>query len=192
MKGFMLSILCALLPITCFSADSIYCPENHGFIKIGMTADEVLAACGQPNSRHETRGQATKRVAVKQLIYAELNKGSSVYPGLNAAFYTQWSLPSGSRGTDLEIDIIDNKVNAIRINGSSSNAMTLCHNGNVNTGDDVNSVYSACGTPTSVNNTYVNEPIPSNARPQIWVYQVDAYHPIINLTFVNGRLESID
>lgn len=191
MKSSVLIFLLGIIPFIGNAADSIYCPQNHELIKIGMTADEVLSACGQPNSKHAARGQATKQVDVKQLIYTELNKGS-IYSGLDDAFYSQWSLPSGSTGASLEIDIIDGKVTSIRVNGSSSNKMSLCQNGNINVGNPISHVYNACGSPSAINHTYINEPIPSDHKPQIWIYQADSYQPIINLTFVNGRLQSID
>ncbi len=102
-----------------------YCPQNAAYITINMTQAQVLAACGQPLTKQSTDGPVTQRVPVKQLFYTTFNTGS-VYPGLNSAFYQQWSLPSGSTGVNLQVNIINNKVSAINLNGSNSNAMSLC------------------------------------------------------------------
>ena len=38
-----------LLPFSLFAdPDSLYCPQNHAYISVGMTPDQVIAACGQP------------------------------------------------------------------------------------------------------------------------------------------------
>jgi len=179
----------SLLPLASV-AQSVYCPQNHGYINTGMTQAQVLSACGQPLSQQESNVPVTQRLPVKQLIYTELNKGS-VYPGLNN-IYDQWSLPSGSTGVSLEIDIINNKVSAVRINGSSTNAMSICGGVSVEVGADESQVYSACGNPDMVNDTFVNQAVPSNTKPQIWIYQVDKYQAPMSLTFVNGKLQSID
>jgi hypothetical protein len=181
----------SLLTCTQALAGPIYCPQKSGYIDVGMTEDQVISACGQPLTKQAPNVLVTQKVPVKQLIYTNLNTGS-VYPGLNPAFYNQWSLPSGSTGIGLEVDIMNNKVSAVRINGSGTNAMSVCGGVSVQVGDDVGQVYSACGSPSMVNNTFVNQPIPSNSKPQVWIYQVDQYQAPISLTFVNGKLQSIE
>lgn len=172
------------------AAQSIYCPENHAYINVGMTQDEVLAACGQPTFKRQSSSAVVQRVPVTQLIYTTLNRGA-VFQGYNA-IYQMWSLPSGSTGTSVQVDIIDNKIASIQINGSSSNAMSLCGGVGMQTGDNINTVYSACGAPTLVNHTFINKPVPSTAKPEIWIYQVNQYQPPFSLTFANGALQSID
>ena len=170
---------------------SVYCPQNSGFINVGMTQDQVLSACGQPQDKRQSDTPATVKVPVKQLIYTALNTGS-VYPGLNSAFYDQWSMPSGSTGISLEISVIDQKVYNVKINGSGSNAVSLCGGTSIQVGDNVSDVYTACGSPSMVNSTFIDQPIPSKSNPEIWIYKIDSYHPAISLTFVNGKLQSIN
>lgn len=174
----------------CNSSDSKYCPKNHGFISVGMTTNAVLSACGQPTSTYTSDQQVTKKVPVKQLIFTDLGRGRE-YPGISESFYNQWSLPGGAHRISIEVDIINNKVSSIRINGSTSNATSLCGS-SISNGDDINKVYNLCGSPSSINETYLNQAIPSNTKPEIWTYQIDKFQPTIRLTFVNGRLESID
>lgn len=177
-----------IAPMTAMA--DVYCPQNSAYIHIGMSEAQVTAACGQPITKRNMDHPVTQKVPVKQLIYTNLNQGS-VYPGLNN-IYSLWSIPSGSQGVGMEVDVINNKVSGIRINGSSSNAMNLCGGVNVQVGDSENQVYSACGNPSMVNNSFINQVIPSNQTPQVWIYQIDQYQAPMSLTFVNGTLQSID
>ena len=186
----LLALLGILLTPLPSSADAVYCPQNHGFINIGMTVAQVVSACGQPLAKHDSSAPVTQKVPVKQLIYTTLNPGS-VYPGLNN-IYDQWSLPSGSTGLPLEVDIINNKVSAFRLNSGKTNAMSVCGGVSVQVGADEDAVYSACGNPNMVNTTFINQVVRSNQKPQVWIYQVDRYHSPMSLTFVDGKLQSID
>ena len=186
-----ITVSVSLLPLTTVVAQSVYCPQHSGYVSTGMTEEQVLSACGQPLSKQPSKATPKLKVPVKQLIYSTLNSGA-IYPGLNSAFYNQWSLPSGSTGTSLEVDIIDNKVSGVLINGSSTNAMSICHGMSVQIGDNVTKVYNACGSPATVNNTFINQTIPSNSKPEVWIYQVNQYQPPISLTFINGKLQFIE
>lgn len=180
-----------LLATSVCTGQSFYCPQNHSYITEGMTQAQVLAACGEPLSKQQSNVPATQKVPVQQLVYPALNQGS-VYPGLDPAFYTQWSLPSGTQGILLRVDVMNNKVSGFNINGSDTNAMSLCGGTTVNIGDNVSAVYNACGNPSLVNNTFINQPLPTNSKPEVWIYQIDQYQPPYSLTFVNGKLQSIN
>ena len=65
--------------------------------------------------------------------------------------------PTGNGGARLQVDIVDHKVKAIKINGSDSNAFSICRGANIQVGDPVGKVYGACGSPSIVNNTYINQ-----------------------------------
>ena len=188
---FALSI--AFLPVTSFSMNSFYCPQKQGYINIGMTNSQVLELCGQPIGKEDSSEfQITEKVPVTQLIYTTLNQGAIYgYSGLTS-YYNMWSLPSGSTGTSLRVSVVDNQVKAVDINGSNTNTMTLCGGATIQVGDDINKVYSACGTPSLVNNTFVTQLIPKNKHPEVWIYQIDQYQPTIHLTFIDGKLQSID
>ena len=190
MRSVLVALGTLILASTTAMADSVYCPQNSKYISPGMTTDEVIAACGQPLSKQPSNAPVMQKIPVKQLIYMQLNTGN-VYPGLNSAFYNQWSLSNGASGFTLRVDVINDKVSAISMNGSSTNASTICNGSSLQAGDDVSKVYTACGTPGMVNNTFINQIVPSNNRPEIWSYQIDRYHPPMSLTFLNGKLQSI-
>lgn len=164
---------------------SYYCPENHGYINVGMTPDQVIAACGQPLSQQQATQPVTQKVPVQQLMYN--NAGSPM------AFYGVWQIPTGtSGGVQLQVNIVDNKVKTVNINGSGTNAFSVCGGTSIQVGDPVSKVYGACGNPSVVNNSYINQPIQSNQKPQIWIYQAGQYQSPVTLTFINGKLQSID
>lgn len=191
LKLFLTLNVSLLTATPALAVSQLYCPQNSGYIKLGMTQAEVLAACGQPLAKQQSNGPVTQKVPMKQMIYNTLNTGS-VYPGLNPAFYNQWSLPSGAYGISLEVDVINDKVSAVRINGSSTNAMSICGGTSVQVGDNANQVLIACGSPSMVNNSFVNQTVPSNTKPEVWIYQVDQYQSPSSLTFINGKLQSIN
>ena len=187
----LLILSVSLLPFAANAAQSIYCPQNAGYINIGMSEADVVAACGQPLSKQKPNTPVMQKVPAKQLIYTALNTGS-VYPGLNSTYYDQWSMPSGTSGINLSIQVINDKVSGVSINGSSTNAASVCAGVSIVAGDSVNKVYSACGSPSMVNNTFINQLLPPESKPEVWIYQVDQYQAPISLTFVDGKLQSIN
>ncbi len=177
-------LLLSLLPVQLFAADSYYCPQNMGYINPGMSQAKVVEACGQPVRKQKTDEPVTKKIPVTQLIYN--NKGT------DTAFYGTHNIPVGSGGANLEVDVAYNKVVAIRINGSSSNSFSICDGSSVQRGDQISHVYNACGNPSVINNTFVHQNVPGEQKKEIWVYQPDPYQAPVNLTFINGKLQSID
>jgi hypothetical protein len=174
-----------LAPFSLFSAtESFYCPQNKAFIKIGMTQDEVISACGQPASQQDSNQPATEKVPVTQLIYN--NMGSST------AFYGVWNVATGTSGSRLEFNIVNKKVRSMKLNSSDTNAASLCSGNSVQVGDPVEKVYYSCGSPSVTNSTYINEMMPGAPKPQVWTYEVGQYQPSVTLTFVNGKLKSIN
>lgn len=173
-----------ILPFNLLAAQSYYCPQNHAYISLGMTTNQVIAACGQPTSQQESNTPLTQIIPVQQLIYNN--------HGTNTAFYGVWNIQTGSGGAQMEIDVVNNQVKGIKINGGDSNATSLCDGANIQMNDPVSKVYSACGSPDVINNTFVNQVVPTETKPQIWMYQPGQYQPSVSLTFVDGKLQSIN
>ncbi len=178
------SLALMILPLSLFADDSFYCPQNHQYINVGMTPDEVIAACGQPISQQDSNKPVMRQIPVQQFIYN--------HKGTNTAFYGVWNIPTGSGGAQLEIDIVDQKVRSIKLNGSGSNAVSICGGNSIQAGDPVQKVYYSCGTPALVNNSFINEIVPGAEKPKVWIYQPGPYEPTLTLTFINGRLQSIN
>lgn len=178
--------------VPALSVGATYCPGGHGYIQVGMTENQVIAACGQPLSKTKSNQQVTTQVPVTQLIYTSTIP-TQPYPGMASSVLATWSLPTGINNLySIQFDIEHNKVKAIHVNGSGSNAMNICDGNSVQIGDPEDAVYATCGDPNQTNHTYLNEPMPGGNNSEVWVYQIDQYQPSIRLTFVNGSLESID
>lgn len=169
-----------LLPL---QAQSLYCPKNMQYIKPGMTTAQVTQACGQPLSVQKSRGISSQRVPVSQYIYNSA--------GSRKAFYGQWQVQTGQGGAQVIVNVINNKVTSISMAGSSTNAFSLCDGNSVSVGDSVGKLSSACGTPSAVNNTYIEQPTGQSTQNEYWLYQINPGQPSARLTFVNGKLESI-
>lgn len=182
--NYILSLVSFALPLSVFGDQSFYCAQNHGYIKVGMTVSEVVSACGQPLSKQESNTPILKKIPVQQLVFN--NKGT------DTAFYGVWNLQTGSGGAQMEVDVVDQKVKGIKLNGSDNNAASLCGGVSIQIGDPVGKVYGACGSPSIVNNTYVNQVVQSAQKPQVWIYQAGQYQPSVSLTFVDGKLQSIN
>ena len=180
----------ATLSLSANAADSMYCPQGQAYINIGMTSNEVIDACGPPAIKRTSNDPVMRNTPVTQLIYSTLNQGA-VYPGWTNV-YTMWSLPSGSNGINLQVNIMNGKVASINLNGGDTRAMTVCGGASVQIGDDVNKVYSACGSPQAVNDTYISTPVPEEEHPEVWIYQINEYQSPFSLTFVDGKLQSIN
>lgn len=180
----VIKILFLSASMSALADDSFYCPQNHAQINIGMTQEEVISACGEPISRKESDQPVTVKIPVMQLIYN--------VQGAQHAFYGVWSLPVGvDTGALLEVEVINNKVSNVQLNGEGTNAFSICDANMIQIGDPVNKVYSYCGNPSLVNNTFIKKPVQSEHQPQIWVYQADEYSPSFTLTFVDGKLLAI-
>ena len=186
---FLLSLLFIASPIFA-EQQPFYCPQNHGYVRIGMTESEVLAACGQPTSKEKSKQAAVEQIPVTQLIYTTLNP-DPVYRGYKLV-YRMWSLPIGSQGSRLEIDIINKKISAIRFNGENTNASSVCDNRSFAVGDLADTVFTACGNPSHVNKTFVNRKVQSKTKPVTWIYNTDPYQPTFRLIFLDGYLRAIE
>jgi len=181
---FIFGILSLTASFAVIADQSYYCPQNHGYINLGMTPDQVMAACGQPISQQDSKDPVYQKIPVQQLFFN--NQGTS------SAFYGVWNVSTGNNGAQLQVDVVDNKVKAIKVNGSDSNAFSICRGANIQVGDPVGKVYGACGNPSIANTTFANVPVQTVQKPVIWIYKPGQYQAPVTLTFVNGKLQSIN
>ena len=195
-KIFIWRLGLCILPCLGFAQDSIYCPQKHGYINVGMTQDQVISACGQPQSQQVSNKPVMQKIPVQELFFS--NEGGPT------AFYGVWKLPIGNTNYNgayfngaaanakVQVNVVNNQVRSININGSSTNAFSVCGGSSIQVGDPVGKVYGACGSPSLVNNSFIEVPIQSQQKPQIWTYQYDQFSPPMTLTFVDGKLQSIN
>lgn len=168
-----------------YAATNYFCPGKNQTISVGMSDTQVSSACGQPLSIQKSQGAATEKVPVQQLIYNEA--------GAQKVFYGVWQISQGhDHGGVLVVSIMDNKVVDIKMDGGSVNVSSICDNGNFSVGDPVSKVYSACGNPSNINNTFTKKVLPGVKKPETWIYQFGQYQPPLRLHFQGGKLISID
>jgi hypothetical protein len=190
MNHHKLAALIVLIGLLCFNIEAfgdsaLYCPTNHSTIHIGMNQTAVIAACGEPQDKGTSNTPLVQRVPITQLVFND--EGIQTIQSGNG-----WAIPVSNGGGQLEVDIMNDKVYAIRLNGNSSNAASICVDGTFNIGSPVSAVYDACGNPATTNVTYMNMVDPSQKKPETWTYQFNPYQSPIRLTFINGQLQSIN
>lgn len=186
------------LPALAWSDQSMFCPQRHGYINTGMSAAQVINACGQPLSKLESDKPIMQKVPMQQVIYNNM--------GQKTAFYGQWQIPIGQTnppnpqpfgnnnggGAQMQVNIVNNKVYSVSLNGDDTNAFSICGGRSIQVGDPAGMVYGSCGAPSLMNQTFINIPIETAKPPEIWVYQLGPYQPAFRLTFIDGKLQSIN
>lgn len=178
------SLMSLVLSCAVYATESLYCKQKHGYINLGMTVDQVQAACGEPAAIQESKRPYMEKVPVQQLMYT--NKGTQ------RVVQNPFAVNVGFGGADLEVNIVNNKVKSILVNGNNSNAASFCEGLSIQVGDDAAKVYGSCGTPTIVNNTYIEEPVRTVTKPVVWIYKQGPNEPPVSLTFIDGKLQSIN
>jgi hypothetical protein len=175
-----------------FAQNSVYCPVGAQSVSPGMTIDQVMRACGQPASRQESKQAQMQKIPVTQLIYNSVRSATPFDQRAGLDWnYNIYSLPTNQNAVYYEINIQDNKVFSLKLNSSNSNAISLCDGVQIEVGDSADKVFGACGNPDQVNETFIEKPIPSQSPPMIWTYQFSPYQPPVNMTFVDGILQTI-
>ena len=185
--------------------DGFYCAQKHSFIHVGMTIDEVLQNCGMPQMRQEG-GNIVRNQPVTRLSYNNMYKGPVYYWDLNKV-YQIFSIPSSANYSSVTVDIVDNKVRSVLLNGNSVQGTTACQypgttqfggnpsysNGStIAVGDSYEQILSACGSPDYTDQTFTPIPVSKSDKPELWIYKVDQYNPSYHLIFTNGVLREIE
>ncbi len=204
MKRYLL-FLSLGLSLPGFSADGFYCAQKHAFIRVGMTTEEVLNNCGDPQLKQEG-GNIVRNQPVTRLSYNNMYKGPVYYWDLNKVYHI-FSIPSSSNNSTVTVDIVDNKVKTISLNGNGVQGTTACQypgatqfagnpsysNGSpINVGDSYEDVIHACGNPDYTDQTYTQVPVAKSDRPELWIYKLDQYNPSYHLTFIQGVLKDVE
>jgi hypothetical protein len=189
-----------------FALDNLYCPHGSGMIRIGMNIAEVSQLCGIPaNTVSNTR--IVQNIPITRLSYNNFYKGPVYYWNLKKV-YQIFSVPSSSNNTTLTIDIYQGKVKTIALNGMGAQSTTACNyqgntqfsagskspsnNSVISVGDTQDAIFSACGSPDTIDDTFIQMPISKNDKPEMWTYQFDTYSPKYKLIFIQGVLQSIE
>lgn len=180
---FTLSFLFPLALLSSNSFADTYCPSKGGYIKIGMTTDEVIQACGQPESVQKKRVYPTRNVAAQQLVY-NFGEGTG---GLGNMTFTTGTNYAGS----LMVNMFANKIKDITLNGKSVQGASVCPGGMIKVGDNANVVQNACGNPNIKNHSFQKIPNGKAVNEETWTIKSSDYGPTLTLVFYNGTLQSV-
>jgi hypothetical protein len=191
--------------LSAYAMDGFYCAQKHAFIRVGMTIDEVLQGCGAPQMRQES-GNIVRNQPMTRLSYNNMYKGPVYYWDLNKVYHI-FSIPSSSNNSTVTVDIVDNKVRSVNLNGNGVQGTNACQypgstqfggnpsysNGaSISVGDSYEQVIQACGNPDYTDETFMPVPVSKSDNPELWIYKMDQYNPSYHLIFINGVLKSVE
>ena len=170
LSGFALMMYSALL---CAQAPFL-CANTYRYIQVGMTLDQVRAACGEPTSASEKRGSDIQQEDVEEWVY------NLDYPRLG----------EGPRQM-LQLVIQDGKVASMSMAGSAWTSNQGCRGNPIKIGDNAANIQSLCGAPTFINRgkQNVNRGV---IKYTTWTYDFGPYKPKATLVFKSGILSSIN
>lgn len=183
----------SLISPLCFADSSVYCPAGAQSIQVGASIDQVIQACGQPISQQVSNDPITQQIPMTQLLYNSVKVSAPFQfrAGLSN-IYNTYTLPTNQNAVRFEVDVVNNQVYAIRMNGTGTNGLSICGGVQIQKGDPVGKVYGACGNPDSINQSFIDQPIQTQSKPQKWVYQFSPYQPAVTFTVVDGKLQAIN
>jgi hypothetical protein len=143
---------------------------SNGWIEQGMSQQQVIAACGQPDSTAEIDKTNNRLDATQYWNY----QGQSV----QLVPQSSWPAPTpygaakaNNTANALVVEINNNVVSSLAVNGKLVSSGSCPNGGSVRVGDSANRVMSSCGTATQVSYQYQKN---NSASPPItqWTYQL--------------------
>lgn len=190
----LIAVFLASVYSATFGASTLFCPQHYGNIALGMTQAQVISACGEPLKKQESNKPVMRRVPMQQMTFnnAGTPKATNYVPvSSNALYYGLWNNPVAISGAQLKVDVVDNKIYGIQLNSTDGNSFSICGGLQVTVGDPIGKLYGACGAPLLTNNTFIEQVVETDKPPEVWIYSMGQYQPPVSLTFVNGKLQSI-
>lgn len=158
---------------------ALSCPKSFQEVKLGSTEQQVLALCGQPQSKSKpknVRKVDNQEVEIwsygaKKYYDARNNGRMSQTPQINVAFS-------------------DGKVSGLTVSGAPVNSVNACGTTITVGQTSQSSVQASCGSPnfTSSRSQKVSG---GKGKSSQWIYQFNPYQPKKTFIFFNGKLESI-
>jgi hypothetical protein len=177
---YVISLMCiAITP-----AWALFCTPasgTNGWIEEGMTQDDVIAACGQPDqqTQDENSGkqlQTTQYWTYQKQTVQDMSEGNAVNMTISP--------------TILVVEIRNNKITRLALNGNFVSSANCPEGGLLNVGEDDDVIVSRCGSATQV--SYQNETVDSSAPPNIiWTYQSANGAAPLQIQFQNGVVSQI-
>lgn len=152
-----------------------YCEKTNDYVYIGDTVDHVKALCGQPmkESTETIVPQITQKV-LRYIYHFQPNSGLRLY-----------------KPNALVIDIVDDRVTMIQVEGQSVEETTYCGRSKLfKIGTKRQRVLYYCKWP-HVRQAVIKKIDQPKVSQTVLVYQIDAYSPAVELYFHDGKLVEI-
>lgn len=172
----MRNLLCILALIAACSAQakSYLCPSTFAYVTHGMKVAAVEEACGKPKAINKTTATAYKEEHIHLIVYRFVPSWRGDVPGK----------------PQVTFEVTKNKVTAIRLEGSSIHATSLCGDRIAN-GDEAGKVIILCGHPALVDEFKRRIPV-GRKEVEVWSYEPIDFQPEVTLEFENGVLTKVN
>ncbi len=170
------SIICTsvLLCASQVYGANFVCPSTFKTISTGFAPEEVLAACGKPESTQTQTTTETKPVELIQWIYTagQANNVNQYVP-------------------KMQITFVDEKVNQISVSDQNLIGNFPCYSsGRIQIGTSASQVQIQCGAPSYVNR--IQQGVKRPVKLLVMTYNFGSYRPKMIFTFENNKLIKIE
>jgi Protein of unknown function (DUF2845) len=161
---------------------------TNGWIEQGMSQQDVLAACGQPNSTAQIDNDKSRLNVTQYWNYQQQNM--QMLPQKVSAPTPYTSINVNSAGNTLVVEINNNKISSLAVNGNFVSTGSCPNGGFVRVGDTADALAARCGAATQVSYQYAKD---TSALPPItqWTYQLQGGQSLI-IKFQQGVVSGIN
>jgi hypothetical protein len=141
----------------------------NGWVEQGMSEQDILAACGQPNSAVQIDNNKNRLNATQYWNYQQQTMQMLPQQASQPTPYN--SVKVNTAGNSLVVEITKNKITSLAVNGNFVSTGRCPNGGFVRVGDTADSLASRCGVATQVDYQYTTD---TTELPPItqWTYQV--------------------
>ena len=177
---YIISLMCLVIT----PAWALFCTTasgNNGWIEEGMSQDDVITACGQPDQQTQDQNsskqlQTTQYWTYQQQTVEDTSEGNAINMATSPNI--------------LVVEIRNNQITRLAVNGNFVSSANCPKGGLLNVGEDDDVIVSRCGSATQV--SYQNETVDSSAPPNIiWTYQSANGAAPLQIQFQNGVVSQI-
>ncbi len=179
--------------VLCLISSSVwaaFCSSSQGnnWIDLGMSEQEVQAACGQPTAI-QVSDDRSKQLKSTQYWTYQTQKASPLYPPKAPLSNGVDQLTVGS--DSLTVQINQNQVSQLAMNGHLLKEASCPQGGALSLGDSADRVLALCGRPNVVSTQHEEVDV---AGPQTknWVYSSGQGQSSLQIEFSDGVVSKID
>ncbi len=161
---------------------------TNGWVEQGMSQQDVLAACGQPNSAVQIDNGKGRLNATQYWNYEQ--QTMQMLPQQVSGPTPYNSIKVNTAGNSLVVEINNNKITSLAVNGNFVSTGNCPNGGFVRVGDTADVLASRCGNATQVSYQYAKD---TSALPLTtqWTYQLQGGQSL-TIQFQQGVVSGIN